>query len=98
MLDELERHCCIAWPVPRQRDSGLEHLLAEERHPGAGVGLCEVGAGRQRRAPVEDPDTVQPQEAALEDFSAGKVFAVYPPGEVEQQLLEAVLDPGEIPL
>src|SRR5262245_45754559 len=98
MLDELERHCCIAWPVPRQLYSDLEHVLAEERHPGGAVGLFEVAAGRQRRAPVEDPDIVQPQEAALEDVSAGKVFAVHPPGEVEQQLLEGVLEPGEIPL
>ena len=65
---------------------------------GGAVGLLQVAAGRQRRATVKDPDVVQPQEAALEDVVAGAVFAVHPPGEVEQQLLEGALEPVEVPL
>jgi hypothetical protein len=38
------------------------------------------------------PTFVQPEEAALEDVVAADVLAVYPPGEIEQQLVH---DPGQ---
>jgi len=38
------------------------------------------------------------QEAALEDVVAGAIFAVYPPGEVEQKLVEHAFEPFEIAL
>ena len=75
----------------RQLDGDLEHVLAEERHPGRAVGLLEVAAGRQRRAAIEDADVVEPEEAALEDVVAGAILAIDPPGEVEQQLVEGAL-------
>ena len=42
--------------------------------------------------PVEDPDVVHAEEAALEQVGPVGVLAVHPPGEVEQQLGE---DPDE---
>ena len=82
----------------RQLDGDLQHVLAEQRHPGGAVGLLEVAAGRQRRAAVEDADVVEAQEAPLEDVPARAVLAVDPPGEVQQQLLEAALEPLPVPL
>ena len=37
---------------------------------------------------VEDADVVEPQESAREEVLALRVFAVDPPGEVDQELLE----------
>ncbi len=49
-----------------QLERDLEHVLAEERHPGRAVGLLQVAARGQRRAAVEHADVVEPEEAALE--------------------------------
>ena len=93
MLDELERHVRIVRIGHRQFDGDLQHVLAEQRHPGRAVGLFQVAAGRQRRAAIEHADVVQPEEAAFEDVSARAVLAIDPPGEVQQQLLKAALEP-----
>ena len=98
VLDELERHVRVVRIGHRQLDGDLEHVLAEQGHPGGAVGLLQVAAGRQRRAAVEDADVVQAQEAALEDVPPGAVLAVDPPGEVQQQLLEAALEPVPVAL
>ena len=95
---ELERHVRVVRIGHRQLDGDLEHVLAEEGHPGGAVGLLQVAAGRQRRAAVEHADVVQAQEAALEDVPPGAVLAIDPPGEVEQQLLEAALEPLRVAL
>ena len=70
VLVELERQVLVGRIVQRQLDGHLQHVLAEEGHPGGAVGLLQVAAGRQRRAAVEDADVVQAQEAALEDVAA----------------------------
>src|SRR5262249_1895635 len=93
MYDELDAHLHVGRVDQRQFHADLEHVLAEERHPAGTVGLLQVPPGRQRGAAVEDPDVVEPQEAALEDVAAAAVLAVHPPGEVEQQLLEGSLEP-----
>ena len=82
----------------RQLGADLEHVLAEERHPGGAIGLFQVAAGRQRRRAVEDPDIVQPQESPFEGIVSGTIFAVDPPGEVKQQLVETALEPGQVSL
>ena len=48
----------------------------------------DVSAGRQKRAAIEDANVIQPQEAALKDVPAFGVFAVDPPGKVQQQLVK----------
>ena len=98
VLEELERHVHVGRVVQRQLHADIEHVQAEERHPRGAVGLFEVAAGRQRRAAVEDADVVQAEEAALEGVLARAVLAVEPPGEVEQQLLEAALEPDDVAL
>ena len=60
----------------------------KQRHPRRAIGLFEVAAGGQRRAAIEDADVVEAEEAAFEDVLAEAVFAVHPPREVQQQLVE----------
>ena len=98
MLDELETHLRIRGPVHRQLPGDLEHVLAEQGHPGGAVRLLKVAAGGQRRTAVEDADVVKTQESALEHIAAETVLAVHPPGEVEQELLEGALEPIEVAL
>ena len=82
--------------LERQLDRDLEHVLAEQRHPGGAVRLLEVAAGRQRRAAIEDADVVEPEESALEQVAAAAVLAIHPPGEVQQQLVEDALEPVDV--
>ena len=91
VLEELLDELLVERLVQRQLDRDAQHLLAEEHHPRRAVGLVEVAAGGQRRRAVEHADVVEPEEAALEDVGAGAVLAVDPPGEVDQQLGEGVL-------
>ena len=79
-----------SWAASSDRE--LQHVLAEEGHPGRAVRLLQVAAGGQRRAAVEDADVVEAEEAALEDVLAEAVLAVHPPGKVQQQLVERRLE------
>src|SRR2546428_13523722 len=45
-------------------------------------------ASWQRRAAVEDPNVIQAEKSALEDVTPFSIFAVDPPDEVEQELVE----------
>ena len=69
MLRELRRQILIGRVVRRELEGDLEHVLAEQRHPGRAVGLLQMAAGRQRRAAVEDADIVEPEKAAFEEAS-----------------------------
>ena len=57
-------------------------------YPYGAVGLRQVPARRQLRAAVEDADIIQTEKAALKDVASRNIFAVHPPREIEQQLLE----------
>ena len=98
VLDELERHVRVGRVVHGQFNGDLEHVQAEERHPGRAVGLFEVTAGRQRRTAVKHADVVQAEESALEGVFARTILAIEPPGEVEQQLLKTALQPLDVAL
>jgi hypothetical protein len=88
VLGELEDHVLVGGIVRGELHRELQHVLAEESHPRRAVGLFEVAAGGQRRAAVEHTDVVEAEEAAIEDVLAETVFAVHPPGEIQQQLAE----------
>ena len=55
-------------------------------------------AGGQRGAAVEHADVVQAEEAALEHVVARGILAVHPPGEVQQQPGESLLEKGQVHL
>ena len=65
-----------------------QHVQTVHTHPAGAVGLLDVAAGRKRFAAIEHADIVEPEKAALENVAAFGVFAIDPPGEVEQELLE----------
>src|SRR5579864_8373529 len=93
MLAELEGHILIVWIGHRQFDSDFEHVLAEERHPRRPIGLLQIAACRQRRVAIEHADVVEAQEATLEYIPPEAILAIDPPGEIQEQLLEAALEP-----
>ena len=96
--DELGCHVGVGVVVQGQFDGDFQHVEAKERHPGRSVGLFEIASGGQGRTAVEYADVVEAEEAPFERVLAGPVLAVDPPGEVEQQLLEAGLKPADIAL
>src|ERR1700749_2219232 len=49
-------------------------------------------AGWQRLRPVKNSDVVEPKEAALEDIRPVGIFAIHPPGEVQQQFVKDFLE------
>ena len=82
MLGKLDDHILIGRVMGGERNRELQHVLAEQRHPGRSIRLLKMPAGRQRRAAVKDADVVQSKEAALKHILAESVLAVHPPGEV----------------
>ena len=70
-----------------QHEGGRQHAPRERRHPARAVGLAQHVSRRQLAA-IERADVVHSQEAALKYVLSQRVFAIYPPGEVEQHLVE----------
>src|SRR5207247_9566386 len=62
------------------------------------VRLLEESASWQRLRTIENADVIEPEETAGEKIVAFGVFAVDPPGEVEQQLLECAFKKSPITL
>ena len=91
VLHELEDHVLVRRVVRRELDRELEHVLAEQGHPGRAIRLFEVAAGRQWGAAIEHTDVVEAQEPALEHVLAEAILTVDPPGEVQQELVERSL-------
>ena len=96
VLDELQHEVLGRVVVLCEGQRQLEHVLAEDRHPGRAVGLLQAPARRQRRTAVEHPDVVEAEEPTLEHVAAGGVLAVHPPREVEQQLREALAEERDV--
>ena len=88
MFEEFKRERLINRVVSCQLHGDLQHGLSGQCHPAGAVGLIHMTAGRQRGAPIEHPDIVQPEKTALEDISSAEILAIAPPGEVGNQLLE----------
>ena len=82
----------------RELESDLEHVLAEQGHPGGAVGLFQIASGGQRRTAVENADIVEAEKPALEQVSAETVLAVHPPAEIRRQPTEYPLQKIEIGL
>ena len=91
VLPELAGDVFVGRIFFRQFERDGQQVQRVHRHPTGAVGLLEMAAGGQRRAAVEDANVVEAEEAALEDVHAFGVFAVHPPGEVQQQLVEDAL-------
>ena len=83
---------CIAGGIVLGKlESHGEHGGAVKCHPGGTVGLFQMTARRQWLGAIEHADVVQTEEAAGKQVPAADVFAVDPPGEIQQQLGEHAL-------
>ena len=92
VLEELRRQPLVDRVLLGQLERDAHQVQAEHPHPAGGVGLLEHRAARAGLAAVDDRDVVEAEEAALEDVVALAVDLVDPPGEVDQQLVEAALE------
>jgi len=68
MLGELQDHVLVDGVVGGELHRELQHVLAEEGHPGRAVRLFQVAAGGKRGAAVEDADVVEAEEAPSNTF------------------------------
>ena len=88
VLEELGRDIFVSRIRPRELERHAEEIEAKHPHPARAIALLEITAARQRRAAIEDADVVEAEKSALENVAAGRVLAIHPPGEVDQQLVE----------
>src|SRR5271154_6558561 len=88
MLKELCRHILVNMVGRRQFQCNPHQIERVHRHPGGGIGLVDMAAGRQILAAVEDADVVEAEKTALKDVAALGVPAVDPPGEIQHQLVK----------
>src|SRR5215831_3466264 len=89
MLEELYREIFVARLMVGKQQSHLQHVETELGHPGSAIRLLQyVAVGEHPRA-VERADIVKTKKAALEHVVAICVFSIYPPSEVDQELLKS---------
>src|SRR5438552_5211419 len=98
MLEEFRGHVFVYWIGLREFQRHGKHCEAIKSHPGSTVRLLQKSTGRQRFRAVENADVIEPEKTAGEKIVAFGVFAVHPPGEVEQQLLECAFKKSAITL
>src|SRR5215469_4930018 len=98
MLEELGGDVFVDPVVLRELQRDAHQVERVHRHPARAISLVDVSAGRQLTAAVEYADVVEPQKAALEDVAPLGILAVYPPGEIEHELVEHTLEEHEIAL
>ena len=93
MLEKLRRHSLIDGVVARELERDPHQIETEHTHPAGRVGLLEHRAVRVRFAAVDHRDIVEAEEAALEHVVAVAVDFIDPVREVDQELVEAALEP-----
>src|SRR5262245_10386774 len=98
MLNKFDGHVLVSLVVHGQFPRYFQHVKAEKCHPRGTVSLLEVAPGWQRRTSIEDTDVIQAKKSSLKGVLARPVFSVQPPCEIHEQLLEATLQPSEIPI
>ena len=96
MFEELDGDVFVNGVLPRQFQCDPHQIQTKHPHPAGGVTLFEMTATRKRGAPIENPDIIESEKAALEDVSTSRIFAVNPPGKVEQKLVEDSFQEGAI--
>ena len=98
VLEELGGDVFVHMIVLRELQGDAHQIERIHGHPAGAVGLVDVTAGGQPRAPVEHADVVQSEESSLEDVAAVGVLLVDPPGEVQHQLVEHAFEEFQIAL
>src|SRR5262245_26130119 len=98
MLEKFDSQILIRGVLLRQFERNIEHRQTVEAHPRRTIRLVDIPARREPRAAVEQADVIQPQEAALKNIAAFGVFAIDPPGKIEQHLMKNALQENRVML
>ena len=98
MLEEFRGHVFVNRIGLCEFQRHGKHREAIESHPGGSVRLLEESASWERLRTIENADVIETEETAGEKIVAFGVFAVHPPGEIEQQLLECAFKKSAITL
>src|SRR6266516_1421392 len=88
MLEEFRRYILVNWIFTREFDRDPQHVEAKHSHPACAIALLKTAAVRERLVAIEHANVIKPQETALEDIVTLVIFAVHPPGESHEQLME----------
>src|SRR4029077_18043992 len=88
MLKELGRDIFVNVILPRELDRNSHQVEREHSHPTSAVALLEMCAIGKLRVAIEDADVVESEKTALENIFTFGVFAIHPPGECDQHLVE----------
>src|SRR5215510_7910055 len=92
VLEEFARDILVNGIIFRQLQRDGEHVEAVHAHPTGAVRLLDVAAGGQGGAPVEDPDVIEAEKAALKYVAPVRVLTIDPPSKIEQKLLKDALE------
>src|SRR5208283_5593413 len=71
-----------------QLECNSKQVERVHRHPTGAIRLLQMAASGEGSAAVEDADVVEAKKSALKNVHAFSIFAVHPPGEIQQQLME----------
>ena len=72
VLPEFAGHVFVGAVFLGQLERNGQEIKRVHGHPARAVGLFDVAAGGQRRAPIKDADVVQAQESALKNIHAAR--------------------------
>src|SRR5260221_6265122 len=98
VIDILQEDILVGGVLFGELERHTDHVDTEHRHPARAVALLEVSACWQLRTTVKDADVVQSEKPTPEQVVALLVFAIDPPGEVQGQLLEHMLQETAVAL
>src|SRR5262249_53907203 len=88
VLPELAGYVLVGGVILRQLHRHGQQVECVHRHPAGSVGLLDVSTSGQGSAAVKDTNVVQAKESALENVHALGIFAVDPPGEIQQKFVK----------
>src|SRR5262249_4078159 len=92
----VRRQLLIDCVVRCKLKGNLEHVLAEQGHPGGAVGLLQMSASRQWRTAVEDTDIIEAEKPAFKKAPTKAIFPIDPPAEIGGEPAEHPLQEVEI--
>src|SRR4029077_10959800 len=72
-------------------NSDAQQVEAKHAHPACAIALFEAAAVSERGVAIEHANVIEPKETTLENVVAFAIFAVHPPGESDEQLVEDCL-------
>ncbi len=96
VLPELAGHIFILGLFGGQFQRDRQHVERIHGHPTGGVGLLDLAAGGKRVASVKYSDVVQAEKSTLEDVHTVGVFAIHPPGEIQQEFVKDALQKSPV--